>query len=452
MQVIYAKYNNYRKPIFRLSTTIIKNNSGIKYVEKKALSNFAIPHIQNMQSYAQRLTQFYDIDEMCMPFAGESQKTDCIRFPFCQGVSLEQLLLNALHEKDMRLFYQYVDVWKGFIDKSPKHLIASYHVSSLPFAKEMDFVISNCECFQFVNIDMIPSNLFFDNKKMIMFDYEWCFDNVPVQSVYFRSIFVFAVTNQLPDTLVKDIYTYFGVSLDQLDLFKHLDAAFSNYVETYPLNRLPSIPLEISKPLGMLHFSQLFYDTGKDFSEEESIKLNISERNNQYIFDLSHVENIKNLRFDPANFPCKVKLGEIKLVLDNGESHVLPVTFTNSDLQADGKYMYFHDDPILFFDFPHLDNEKIRQCVVDMQVEAISEVERYDYVRRLKSESLQLRNSLQALADTVLEKESGIAHLQNVLLEREASVADLLARYENRKLLGIVTDRLIKKLKQIKNI
>ena len=199
-------------------------------------------------------------------------------------------------------------------------------------------------------------------------------------------------------------------------------------------------------------FSQLFYDTGKDFSEEESIKLNISERNNQYIFDLSHVENIKNLRFDPANFPCKIKLGEIKLVLDNGESHVLPVTFTNSDLQADGKYRCFHNDPILLFNFPQLDNKKILKCVVDMKVETISEGERYDYVRRLKSESLQLRNSLQALADTVLEKESGIAHLQNVLLEREASVADLLARYENRKLLGIVTDRLIKKLKQIKNI
>jgi hypothetical protein len=160
-------------------------------------------------------------------------------------------------------------------------------------------------------------------------------------------------------------------------------------------------------------------------------------------------------------------LGELKLILDNGESYVLSVTFTNSDdLQADGKYMYFHDDPILFFDFPHLDNKKIRQCVVDMKVETISEVERYDYVRRLKSESLQLRNSLQALADTVLEKESGIAHLQGVLLEREASVAhlqgvllereasvaDLLTRYENRKLLGIVKDRLIKKLKQIKNI
>jgi hypothetical protein len=63
---------------------------------------------------------------------------------------------------------------------------------------------------------------------------------------------------------------------------------------------LPSIPLELSTPLGMLNFSQLFYDTGKDFNEEESIKLNISERNNQYIFDLSHVENIKNLRFKPT--------------------------------------------------------------------------------------------------------------------------------------------------------
>jgi hypothetical protein len=236
MQVIYAKYNNYRKPIFRLSTSIIKDNNGFQYVEKKALSDFAVPHIQNMRSYAQRLTQFYDIDEMCMPFADESKKTDCISFPFCQGVSLEQLLLNALHENDMCLFYKYVDLCKVFIDKSPKHLVASYPVSGLPFAESMDLIISNCECFQFVNIDMIPSNLFVDNKKMIMFDYEWCFDNVPVQYVYFRTIYVFAVTNQLPDTLVKDIYTYFGVSLDQLDLFKHLDAAFSNYVETYPLN------------------------------------------------------------------------------------------------------------------------------------------------------------------------------------------------------------------------
>ena len=77
-----------------------------------------------------------------------------------------------------------------------------------------------------------------------------------------------------------------------------------------------------NKFYGTLFTSQLFIDFGSGFSEKNSFSLPISSKNNTISFKLpSQDENIiQNLRFDPLNTPCYLKINKISFTDKNNEA------------------------------------------------------------------------------------------------------------------------------------
>lgn len=83
-----------------------------------------------------------------------------------------------------------------------------------------------------------------------------------------------------------------------------------------------TMTIESSKPVE----TQLFYDTGKGFNENDSIKKVIYEANVPVILDFSlSGREFPGLRFDPSRSPAKIKIHEIILQYQKEKPFTVPL-------------------------------------------------------------------------------------------------------------------------------
>lgn len=83
-----------------------------------------------------------------------------------------------------------------------------------------------------------------------------------------------------------------------------------------------TIRIESSKPVE----TQLFYDTGKGFNENDSIKQVVYQTNIPVILDFSLPgRNIRALRFDPGRSPAQIKIYEIVLKYQGEKPFSVPL-------------------------------------------------------------------------------------------------------------------------------
>jgi len=82
------------------------------------------------------------------------------------------------------------------------------------------------------------------------------------------------------------------------------------------------ITIESSMPLE----TQLFYDTGKNFNENDSIRKVIYEANTPVVLDFEFSgPNLFGLRFDPSRSPAKIKIHEIVLLYQDEKPFAVPL-------------------------------------------------------------------------------------------------------------------------------
>lgn len=115
------------------------------------------------------------------------------------------------------------------------------------------------------------------------------------------------------------------------------------------------ITIESSMPLE----TQLFYDTGKNFNENDSIRKVIYEANAPVVLDFEFSgPNLFGLRFDPSRSPAKIKIHEIVLLYQDEKPFAVPLDSLQAvndikSLHYDGKTVTVETtenaaDPILY--------------------------------------------------------------------------------------------------------
>ena len=87
-------------------------------------------------------------------------------------------------------------------------------------------------------------------------------------------------------------------------------------------NHQAVITLESSLPIE----TQLFYDTGKGFNENESIRKLVYHANSPVtlLFELSGL-NIRGLRFDPSRSPARLKIHGIVIKYQDSKPYAVPL-------------------------------------------------------------------------------------------------------------------------------
>ena len=94
----------------------------------------------------------------------------------------------------------------------------------------------------------------------------------------------------------------------------------------------------------------LYYDLGRGFYDEDSKKKIVDKNDMVCSFELSDLENIQSIRFDPCDYPAKVKLKSFKI---DGVDKISCIKSNSNSIQTDNEHLFLHNDPQFICD---LDN------------------------------------------------------------------------------------------------
>ena len=267
MKSIFSHTSRHRRPEYRLRTSLetetgSKLSSGQLYpavhyeIKKTALSQAAIPHLQQIKS----LTEQFTIDLNCpLVIAPICAATDTqISFTYYPAQTLTQLIEQQLLQKQFTVIFDYFEVFLHTINKITKkpsipysnHNFVQFFDSNLRFKTTKSWLTINPGL-----IDLTFSNLLLSPttpNSPILIDQEWqVTGGLPQDFLIFRSLYDLCARLQpliqlycSPDfpcwQLTTDLYLpvdwvkFFHLDLSQLPLFLAWENHWQNQINAVP--------------------------------------------------------------------------------------------------------------------------------------------------------------------------------------------------------------------------
>ena len=225
------------------------------------------------------------------------------------------------------------------------------------------------------NIDFIGSNIII-NDKINIIDYEWVFNfSVPINYIIYRILLYYENENiNKKDFNLKTILRELDITENEEEKYWEMDRNFTNYVlkKGYFLHDLYlQFDIKNIKLNDILHYKeklfldrtvQVFKDTGKGYSEEESYRiLNKLSSNRMIELEIEVSKNIKNLRIDPIEDKC------IIVIRENQQN--IPI-LSNGEKIYDNVFLFKNGDPQIIINNISSDIEKIQLKIEILSLES----------------------------------------------------------------------------------
>ncbi|MGG2053012.1 glycosyltransferase [Lysinibacillus pakistanensis] len=302
MRINSVKYSINRKKAFQLKTIIYEEKNS-KYVLKEAYSQAAKSHLENIyNNYEVYKKSSFNPVEVKMQDKG-------IVFPFVEGVSLDEILVQKLFNKDKN----------GFIEKLKWYKTLFLKEEQCAFYQTTDFKnifgdASNLEgiaAMNLANVDLNFDNIIFLEKdtKIITIDYEWVFKfPIPIDYIIYRAILIFKTKYSghfVKELVMEEIFELLEIEIANIPYYEEMESNFSKYVgkdfDEYKLNYLKN-----NIKINELYNEQSPKDFMHIFVENESEELNYNmvaiELNNEY---KDYCLKLKGLDFNKLRLePC----------------------------------------------------------------------------------------------------------------------------------------------------
>jgi hypothetical protein len=203
---------------------------------------------------------------------------------------------------------------------------------------------------------VILENILLKDGNYYIIDNEWLFsESLPYYFIFFKGLYLFyrrKYTEISVENFVslKKIFDYYGLSEKIIEAFKLIERNFQIYVNgnlsfheikqrySKPILRLNILEEENLRKdqhiqnleailrkndLPITYLAQLFIDTGSGFNEEQSIVKTVVREEQQFEFDLSAYQNIKQLRFDPINTLTVLQIAQITILDHEDHLHLI---------------------------------------------------------------------------------------------------------------------------------
>lgn len=339
----YSKMSCDRKRDCRI-VTVIHNKNGNKWVEKFAADEAAGRHIRKLQENSHAVGKNQRI--ICLPGKDIDGK---IVFEYLTGRSLEKEILMVSDETGKKEIFRML---KDFFET----YFSEFDVQEFVAGKEFRDVFGEFEgkkSYRGIkggNLDLVLDNVFSIKGQYYIIDCEWIFDFVmPIKFIIWRSLNDFCVKHEeIKDIFIKnELFDYFGIEDEDISLFEKWNVHFAyqwlraNMTERF---RRPISYVSMDYMTGLFRRENrlscsLYYDCGEGYREENKLfaKVNLKEHYFEVCFDLSGMDGIRRLRFDPIEghaCRCRLKKNDLNL---------LPL---NAYENEEGWDVFLTDDPI----------------------------------------------------------------------------------------------------------
>ena len=305
-EIFYVKLNQGRKEKFRLLTRIVRENGEVR-AEKEAMVPQAEEFVEKLEKLGTESTGSDKYRNL--PCKAENGK---ISYPLLTGKTLHQEIAELAH--------------KGEIEEI-KTLLKKFYQEFFGARKVMDYRTgefrevfgdypgrSDYECVCPANVDLICSNIFMGENGNQIIDYEWMFDfPVPVNFIMWRLIHeLYTHISELPQLCHEDeMMAEFEIGYTDYEIFMKWTMHFvyeyvgCDTMMPFEQKRMPVSVTDIinrEKEKHQMH-SKVYYDLGGGFCEEHTLHVEGKLTGSRFSveFDLSGIEGIQNIRWNPAN-------------------------------------------------------------------------------------------------------------------------------------------------------
>lgn len=342
-RMIYTKYSLDRVDRFKIRTDIVVDKNGSKTVEKIALTDSANEHLAKFYSDYEALSEYYKNTKINInPCSYDNGK---VVFPYIEGQTFENILDDDLKagnaEEVLRKIKQFSELVKSGAHKG---FVSSYEFSEvfgdLTFDKNELFV-------NVANLNMFFKNMIVNDSGFCMLDYEWTFHcDIPVNYILYRAILQYLTArSDYPERNVLNrigLQNIIDMNDDEVMIFCEMDKRLCNYITGRTLT-WKEIQQLIGKPvinmkerlLEYIHEqdcnrTQIFYDLGPGFREEDSEFISSSNKDSDFFkYEISIPKDCKSLRIDPMTGFGYLELKEILLDDTKAEYETNGVLFDN---------------------------------------------------------------------------------------------------------------------------
>lgn len=311
---IYSKHSNERSPEYAIRTDIEKDGNGHRYVVKYPLSEKAAEHVASMsEKYLMLLEQY--ADSVFTPNK-YTKSGNAAEFEYIEGESLEERLSKLLAKGKEKQAYKIIDKYAEAIKSLP-----GGDEKALPYA----------------NIDMIFANIIPDAEdtlkaKWIVLDYEWTRQEEVERSFIIYRAFKYFL-KAVPEANKLNLYEKYDISADMIKRYEEKELKLQQEIAGERISLLGFYSIfgmdaykvkEMETAVSVLKRRdrvKVYYDKGNGFNEDDTCYYTgVLKTGTNVILDIPLPEGVKNVRLDPSDDPCMVKISDVsvKEMLVNG--------------------------------------------------------------------------------------------------------------------------------------
>ena len=351
-RIIFSKYSDSRDNKFKIRTSIIKKAKGTKIVEKVALNDKAIQHLEKIYNNYNLLKNKYNSTSFNLLECRKCNKN--IEFDFLEGKTFVEILNEELSKNGLN----------GIVDKLIKIKEKLYKIKDEKnFSISRDFIEifgnidfkEELEGITPANIDFIGSNLIVDKENQNFFniiDYEWVFNfSVPINYIIYRMVLYYGNENTNPKIFnLEKILEKLDIKKIEIEKYDKMNKSFTNYVlqneyflyDLYFKFNINNLDIEellkLKEESDKKNSIQIFENIGFGYSEENSYKIKKEKDQDGNInIDVFLENNLKSLRIDVTEEKCivfiKDKTKGLKLYTNGEEIYEDVFLFKNPDPQ-----------------------------------------------------------------------------------------------------------------------
>ena len=397
MKKIYSKITRERAPRFQIETAIYQDEAGQKYVDKYPLTSKSEGHIADVRQNYEYFSQ------QGMTMYGECQdENKGLRFPFINGKSYFDYLLEAVKKNDEANFWRIFQEYKQKVEELyPKR---QPFKSSEQFTKTFGTIAGqdNTLAVNKLNIDLTFDNMIIEEGGQTkIIDCEWVFDClVPLKFVYFRAVKAFFVKNY---TLLEGFVTreemneFFDVSREDAKVYDGMNNCFMDYINDNDRSydkilsayAKPPIVQGMATEIGTGQV-QVFVNTGNGYTEDDCV-LRVAPNEDNIVrveLNLNEYPGIQGLRLDPLNASVVIQMRRFYFTKALGNEDIkLEDVLHNGIHGQDGIWIFDNADPQIVITLPP--QKKFEKFVCEFEI-LLTNMEAYPSYLNPYKEQLQV--------------------------------------------------------------
>lgn len=412
---IYVKLSTDRKPDFAIYTSINENNSGEKSVYKFAATPSAKKHIENIFANSK-------IQQGLIKNLEGIQIENGIKFNYIKSNNLDKEVYELIKNNNIDVAFSKLDDIVSSIRKDEKQIsdyMTDAFIKVFGTAKNTEHynVVSNA------NIDYILDNLYDNGKEYLAIDCEWVFNfDIPSKFIIWRMLNEFISKHSISEGFFsrKSLMKRYGIKTEDEDVFYKWSVHFAqNFVGTDMLKSIYGQTLFTNLDKENYLETSLYLDVGNGFNETDCLRKNITTTPNGTFsvkYDISQYDEIKTLRWDPANESCIIYNCEIyadkKRIYD---------TSNNANINNESENVFYTNDPMYVFSLANQGTSSIEITGKYKYIDKSSNYAFFDQqekntnktISELRKQNTDLKAQIEHLNEEVKNKRNELSYITN---------------------------------------